>query len=179
MDKSLLYWRSFTHWVGGMGVLVFLLALVPRSSHGAGFTVHILRAESPGPDVGKLVPQLRKTAQLLYLIYIGLTVIDIILLSFGMPLFDAFCIAFGTAGTGGFAVTNAGLGGYSPYVQWVTTVFMFLFGVNFSCYYLLLKKRPGSVLRDEELHTYAFVYLSAALIIAGFGIFLLRRRKKC
>ena len=166
MDKSLLYWRSFTHWVGGMGVLVFLLALVPRSRGGAGFTVHILRAESPGPDVGKLVPQLRKTAQLLYLIYIGLTVIDIVLLSFGMPLFDAFCIAFGTAGTGGFAVTNAGLGGYSPYVQWVTTVFMFLFGVNFSCYYLLLKKRPGSVLRDEELHTYAFVYLAASLIIA-------------
>ena len=166
MDKSLLYWRSFTHWVGGMGVLVFLLALVPRSSHGAGFTVHILRAESPGPDVGKLVPQLRKTAQLLYLIYIGLTVIDIILLAFDMPLFDAFCIAFGTAGTGGFAVTNAGLGGYSPYVQWVTTLFMFLFGVNFSCYYLLLKKRPGSVIRDEELHTYAFVYLAASLIIA-------------
>ncbi len=166
MDKSLLYWRSFTHWVGGMGVLVFLLALVPRSRSGAGFTVHILRAESPGPDVGKLVPQLRKTAQLLYLIYIGLTMIDIILLSFDMPLFDAFCIAFGTAGTGGFAVTNAGLGGYSPYIQWVTTVFMFLFGVNFSCYYLLLKKRPGSVLRDEELHTYAFVYLTASLIIA-------------
>ena len=166
MDRSLLYWRSFTHWVGGMGVLVFLLALVPRSKHGAGFTVHILRAESPGPDVGKLVPQLRKTAQLLYLIYIGLTVIDIILLAFDMPLFDAFCIAFGTAGTGGFAVTNAGLGGYSPYVQWVTTLFMFLFGVNFSCYYLLLKRRPRSVLRDEELHTYAFVFVAASLIIA-------------
>ncbi|MBQ6292499.1 MAG: TrkH family potassium uptake protein [Lachnospiraceae bacterium] len=166
MDKSLLYWRSFTHWIGGMGVLVFLLALVPRSRHGAGFTVHILRAESPGPDVGKLVPQLRKTAQLLYLIYIGLTAVDIILLALDMPLFDAFCIAFGTAGTGGFAVTNAGLGGYSPYIQWVTTIFMFLFGVNFSCYYLLLKKRPGSVIRDEELHTYLAVFLGAGLIIA-------------
>ncbi len=167
MDKSLLYWRSFTHWVGGMGVLVFLLALVPRSKHGAGFTVHILRAESPGPDVGKLVPQLRKTAQLLYLIYIGLTAADIVLLSFDMPLFDAFCIAFGTAGTGGFAVTNAGLGGYSPYIQWVTTVFMFLFGINFSCYYLLLKKRPKSVLRDEELRLYVFIFLASGLI-TGF-----------
>ena len=164
MDRSLLYWRSFTHWVGGMGVLVFLLALVPRSSHGAGFTVHILRAESPGPDVGKLVPQLRKTAQLLYLLYIGLTLADIILLAFDMPLFDAFCIAFGTAGTGGFAVTNAGLGGYSPYIQWVTTIFMFLFGVNFSCYYLLLRKRAGSVIRDEELRLYAFIFLSSGLI---------------
>ena len=165
LDKSLLYWRSFTHWIGGMGVLVFLLALVPRGNHGAGFTVHILRAESPGPDVGKLVPQLRKTAQLLYLIYIGLTIIDIVLLAFDMPLFDAFCIAFGTAGTGGFAVTNAGLGGYSPYIQWVTTIFMFLFGVNFSCYYLLLKKRPGSVIRDEELHWYLGIFLSAGLIV--------------
>ena len=165
MDKSLLYWRSFTHWIGGMGVLVFLLALVPRSRHGAGFTVHILRAESPGPDVGKLVPQLRKTAQLLYLIYIGLTALDVILLALDMPLFDAFCIAFGTAGTGGFAVTNAGLGGYSPYIQWVTTIFMLLFGVNFSCYYLLLKKRPGSVIRDEELHLYLFLFLAAGLII--------------
>ncbi len=164
LEKSLLYWRSFTHWVGGMGVLVFLLALVPRSKHGAGFTVHILKAESPGPDVGKLVPQLRKTAQLLYTIYIVLTILNIILLALDMPIFDAFCIAFGTAGTGGFAITNAGLGGYSPYIQWVTTIFMFLFGVNFSCYYLLLKKHPGSVFRDEELRLYAFIFLSAGLI---------------
>ena len=169
LDKSLLYWRSFTHWIGGMGVLVFLLALVPRSSRGSGFTVHILRAESPGPDVGKLVPQMRKTAQLLYIIYIGLTVLDIIFLAFDMPLFDAFCIAFGTAGTGGFAVTGAGLGGYSPYIQWVTTVFMFLFGINFSCYWLLLQKRPGSVFRDEELRGYVSIFLIAGLTV-GFAV---------
>ena len=166
LDKSILYWRSFTHWIGGMGVLVFLLALVPRSRSGAGFTMHILKAESPGPDVGKLVPQLRRTAQILYLIYIVLTVVNIILLALDMPLFDAFCIAFGTAGTGGFAVTNAGLGGYSPYIQWVTTIFMFLFGVNFSCYYLLLRKKPLSVLKDEELRVYFLVFMGCSLAIA-------------
>ena len=166
LDKSLLYWRSFTHWIGGMGVLVFLLALVPRGSRGSGFTLHILRAESPGPDVGKLVPQIGRTARILYLIYICLTAIDIFLLAFDMPLFDAFCIAFGTAGTGGFAVTNAGLGGYSGYVQWVTTLFMFLFGVNFSCYYLLLRRKPLSVLKDEELRFYFLTFLLAGLVVA-------------
>ena len=166
LDRSLLYWRSFTHWIGGMGVLVFLLALVSSGSRGSGFTMHILRAESPGPDVGKLVPQIGRTARILYLIYICLTALDIILLAFGMPLFDAFCIAFGTAGTGGFAVTNAGLGGYSAYVQWVTTLFMFLFGVNFSCYYLLLKKKPLSVLKDNELRFYFLTFAAAGLIIA-------------
>lgn len=166
LGKSLLYWRSFTHWLGGMGVLVFLLALLPQGSRGSGFTLHILKAESPGPDVGKLVPQLSHTAQILYLIYIGLTALDILLLSFGMPLFDAVCIALGTAGTGGFAVTNAGLGGYSPYVQWITTLFMFLFGVNFSCYYLLIRKRPGSVFKDGELRFYFLTLLGAGLFIA-------------
>ena len=165
LDKSLLYWRSFTHWIGGMGVLVFLLALVPRGTRGSGFTMHILRAESPGPDVGKLVPQIGRTARILYLIYIALTALDVILLSFDMPLFDAFCIAFGTAGTGGFAVTNAGLGGYSPYIQWVTTLFMFLFGVNFSCYYLLLRRQPRSVLKDEELRFYFLTFFLSGLIM--------------
>lgn len=165
LDKSLLYWRSFTHWLGGMGVLVFLLALAPQGSRGSGFALHILRAESPGPDVGKLVPRLSLTARILYLIYIGLTALNILLLSFDMPLFDAFCIAFGTAGTGGFAVTNAGLGGYSPYIQWVTTAFMFLFGINFSCYYLLLKKQPKNVLKDSELRFYFLTFAAAGLII--------------
>ncbi len=166
LDKSLLYWRSFTHWIGGMGVLVFLLALVPQGNRGAGFTMHLLRAESPGPSVGKLVPQIRRTARILYLIYISLTVVDIILLALDMPLFDAVCIGFGTAGTGGFAVTNSGLGGYSPYIQWVTTLFMFLFGVNFSCYYLLLRRQPRNVVRDSELRFYFLTFLACGLVIA-------------
>ena len=133
MAKGLLYWRSFTHWVGGMGVLVFLLAVAP-SANGKGFTMHLLRAESPGPSVGKLVPKMRKTAVILYSLYILLTVLDILFLLAGkMSFFEAVCTAFGTAGTGGFGVKNDSLAGYSPYIQNVTTVFMALFGVNFSC----------------------------------------------
>ena len=148
-----------------MGVLVFLLAIIPGSEGHSGFTLHLLRAESPGPSVGKLVPQMRKTARILYLIYIAITALDILFLLFGgMPVFDAFCIAFGTAGTGGFAVTNAGLGGYSPYIQVVTTVFMLLFGVNFSLYYLLLRKDFKSVRKDEELRFYLLTVLGAAVI---------------
>ena len=164
LSHGILYWRSFSHWVGGMGVLVFLLAFTGQK--GQGFTMHLLRAESPGPNVGKLVPKMRKTAGILYLLYIGLTVLDIIFLLLGdMPLFEAVCHAFGTAGTGGFGVKNDSLASYSPYLQNVTTVFMILFGVNFSCYYLLLLKQFKSVFKDEELRTYfGIIFVSIVLI---------------
>ena len=164
LSHGILYWRSFSHWVGGMGVLVFLLAFTGQK--GQGFTMHLLRAESPGPNVGKLVPKMRKTAGILYLLYIGLTVLDIIFLLLGdMPLFEAVCHAFGTAGTGGFGVKNDSFASYSPYLQNVTTVFMILFGVNFSCYYLLMLKQFRNVFKDEELRTYfGIIFVSIVLI---------------
>lgn len=167
LSKGILYWRSFSHWLGGMGVLVFLLAIVPASSEkGRGYTMHILRAESPGPDVGKLVPKMRDTAKLLYLMYILLTVLDIVFLLIGnMPLFDAVCTAFGTAGTGGFGIRNDSIASYSPYLQNVCTVFMLLFGVNFSCYYLLLMRQFKNVLKDEELRMYLGVVLGSIVLI--------------
>ena len=167
MSKGILYWRSFSHWVGGMGVLVFLLAVNPGDGKGSGFTMHLLRAESPGPNVGKLVPRMRKTAAILYLIYVALTVINVIfLLSGGMSLFEAVCTAFGTAGTGGFGVKNDSLASYSPYIQNVTTVFMLLFGVNFSCYYLILLRQFRGVFKDEELRLYIGIVLGSILLIA-------------
>ena len=164
LSKGILYWRSFSHWLGGMGVLVFLLAFTGEK--GQGFTMHLLRAESPGPNVGKLVPKMRKTAAILYLIYIALTVLDIaFLLAGGMSVFEAVCTAFGTAGTGGFGVKNDSLAGYSPYLQNVTTVFMILFGVNFSCYHLLLIRQWKSVFRDEELRMYFGIILGSTVLI--------------
>ena len=167
LSKGILYWRSFSHWLGGMGVLVFLLALNPGDGKGAGFTMHLLRAESPGPNVGKLVPKMRKTATILYALYIGLTVLNVIFLLAGkMPLFEAVCTAFGTAGTGGFGIKNDSVASYSPYIQNVTTVFMLLFGVNFSCYYLLLLRQFKAVFKDQELRTYiGIVAVSIALIV--------------
>ncbi len=164
LSKGILYWRSFSHWLGGMGVLVFLLAFT--GPKGQGFTMHLLRAESPGPSVGKLVPKMRTTASILYLIYIGLTVLDIFfLLCGGMSLFEAVCTAFGTAGTGGFGIKNDSLASYSPYLQNVTTVFMALFGVNFSCYYLLLLRQFRNVFRDEELRLYIGIILGATVLL--------------
>lgn len=165
LSKGILYWRSFSHWLGGMGVLVFLLAFT--GVKGQGFTMHLLRAESPGPNVGKLVPKMRKTAEILYIIYVGLTILNILFLLFGgMNLFEAVCTAYGTAGTGGFGVKNDSLASYSPYIQNVTTVFMALFGVNFSCYYLLLLRQWKSVALDEEIRTYFGVILASTLLIA-------------
>lgn len=165
LSNGILYWRSFSHWLGGMGVLVFLLAVAPGSKE-KGFTMHLLRAESPGPNVGKLVPRMRKTAGILYIIYIVMTLINIVFLLIGkMPLFEAVCTAFGTAGTGGFGIKNDSMGGYSPYLQNVTTVFMFLFGVNFSCYYLLLMKEFKSVFKDEELRLYCGIVITAIVLI--------------
>ena len=165
LSNGNLYWRSFSHWLGGMGVLVFLLAL-SGGEKGSGFTMHLLRAESPGPNVGKLVPKMRKTATILYLIYIALTVLNVIFLLLGdMPLFDAVCTAFGTAGTGGFGIKNNSIAGYSPYLQNVTTVFMLLFGVNFSCYYLLLLREFKSVFKDEELRLYLGIVFASIVAI--------------
>ena len=166
LSKGILYWRSFSHWLGGMGVLVFLLAVSPSDSRGKGFTMHLLRAESPGPSVGKLVPKMRKTAAILYVIYIFLTILNILFLLAGkMPVFEAVCTAMGTAGTGGFGVKADSMASYSPYLQNVTTVFMLLFGVNFSCYFLLLLKQFRAVFKDEELRTYLLIVLGSVALI--------------
>jgi trk system potassium uptake protein TrkH len=167
LPRGLLYWRSFSHWVGGMGVLVFLLALSPGVDQGKGFTMHLLRAESPGPDVGKLVPKMRTTASILYTIYIVMTIIDFVLLLLGgMDWLGALCTAFGTAGTGGFGIRNDSMGSFSPYIQNVTTLFMFLFGVNFSCYYLLLLGNVKNVFKDEELRLYIGLAIGIVALIA-------------
>ena len=165
LDKGILYWRSFSHWLGGMGVLVFLLAIAP-SSKGTGFTMHLLRAESPGPDVGKLVPKMKQTATILYGIYVVMTILNVIfLLCGGMPWLEALCTAFGTAGTGGFGIKNDSMASFSPYIQNVTTIFMFLFGVNFSVYYLLLLKEFKSAFKDEELRLYVGLAVLCVILI--------------
>ncbi len=167
LPLGLLYWRSFTHWLGGMGVLVFLLAIVPMNQRGSGNSLHVLRAESPGPQVGKLVPRLHQTAKILYGIYLVMTVVQILLLLAGsVPLFDAVTISFGTAGTGGFAIKNDSLAGYSPYAQTVVTIFMALFGVNFNIFYLLLIRAFSKVFFNEELRAYLAIMLGSTLLIA-------------
>lgn len=164
LPHCILFWRSFTHWIGGMGVLVFLLCLLPLSG---GYHMSLMRAESPGPSVGKLVPRVRSTAKILYSIYLALTVLEILfLLLGGMPLFDTLCTAFGTAGTGGFGVRNDSIAGYSPYLQTVTAIFMILFGINFSVYYLLLTKKFLQALKIEELRCYLGIIAASVLIIA-------------
>jgi len=166
LSKGLLYWRSFSHWLGGMGVLVFLLAISSGSGKEKGFTMHLLRAESPGPDVGKLVPKMKQTAMILYIIYIALTLLNVIfLLCGGMSLFEAVCTAFGTAGTGGFGIRNDSIASHSPYIQNVCTVFMLLFGVNFSCYYLLLLRQFKNVFKDEELRLYIGIAAVSVVLI--------------
>ena len=166
LSPGIMYWRSFSHWLGGMGVLVFLLALSPNGERGKGYTMHLLRAESPGPNVNKLVPKMRTTARILYVIYMVLTFINFLFLLLGkMPVFDAVCTAFGTAGTGGFGIQNDSIAGYSPYIQNVCTVFMFLFGINFSCYYLLLVRHVKEVLKDQELRLYIIIFVVSILLI--------------
>ena len=155
LGKGILYWRSFSHWVGGMGILVFYLAIAPADGKNDGSTLHILRAESPGPSVNKMVPRMRDTASILYKLYIVLTVLDIIFLLIGkMPVFDAFCIAFGTAGTGGFGVKADSIASYSAYSQWVITAFMLIFGLNFNLYFLVIIKKVKAALKSEELWTF-------------------------
>ncbi len=167
LSRCSLYWRSFTHWLGGMGMLVFVLAVIPGAKKEAGSGIHLMRAESPGPSVGKLTPHLRQTAIILYVIYILLTVLCVIfLLVGGMPVFDSFCIAFGTAGTGGFAVTNASMGAYNTYLQGVVTVFMFLFGINFNIYYLILLRQFRSIFKNEELRAYVVIAVTSVIMIS-------------
>ena len=167
LSRGNLYWRSFTHWLGGMGVLVFVLAIGRGRDRSDGYTMHLLRAESPGPKVEKLVPKMKDSAKILYFIYILLTILNIFFLLIGrMPLFDAVCTALGTAGTGGFGIKNDSMAGYSPYLQNVCTVFMLLFGVNFSCYFMLAIRQVKNVFRDEELRFYIGTILGSILLIA-------------
>ena len=164
LSKCMLFWRSFSHWVGGMGVLVFILAILPLA--GGEHNLQLMKAESPGPSVSKLVPRLRETAMMLYKIYLGMTVLMIVILAVsGMPLFDTLCLTFGTAGTGGFGVLNSSVAGYTTFQQAVITVFMMLFGVNFSFYFLLLYKKAKDAFSMEEVRWYFVIYFGAVLLI--------------
>ena len=166
MSRCMLLWRSFSHWVGGMGVLVFILAILPLA--GGEHNLQLMKAESPGPSVSKLLPKLRATAIMLYKIYLGMTIVMFILLLIGrMPVFDALCITFGTAGTGGFGVLNSSMGSYSPYLQVVTTVFMMLFGVNFSFYFLILYRKAKDAFSMEEVRWYFAIYFGAVFLMTA------------
>ncbi|MCI9546840.1 MAG: TrkH family potassium uptake protein [Lachnospiraceae bacterium] len=163
LSKSGLFWRSFTHWLGGMGVLVFILAVLPMAG---GRHMYLMKAESPGPSVSKLVPRVKQTARILYAIYFVMTVAQIILLLLGgMPVFDAVTLSMGTAGTGGFGVRNDSVGSYTPYMRNVITVFMILFGINFNIYYLFLCKKWRQALRSEEVRMYFGIIILAIVMI--------------
>ena len=163
LSHASLMWRSFTHWVGGMGVLVFVLAIVPLSG---GSSINLMRAESPGPSVGKLVPKVKYTARILYGIYVGLSVIEFLFLILGrMPLFDAITTTFGTAGTGGFGIKSDSMMSYSPYIQWVVAIFMIIFGINFNVYYLILFHNFKKAFRVEELRYFLLIIAGSIAII--------------
>lgn len=163
LSHGALFWRSFTHWVGGMGVLVFIMAILPSISDRS---IHIMRAEMPGPIVGKIVPRARETARILYIIYFVMTLAEVVfLIAGGMPIFDSVVHSFGTAGTGGFGIKADSIASYTPYHQWVITIFMFLFGVNFNLYYLLLMKKVRSILKSTEFWAYLGVTVAATSII--------------
>ncbi len=164
MPRGLLFWRSFTHWIGGMGVLIFTMALVPSIG---GRQVFLLRAESPGPTPGKLVPKIRESSKILYIIYAAMTAILIILLIIaGMPVFNSFIYGFGTAGTGGFAMDSLSVGAYnSPWIEWIITIGMFLFGINFTLYFLLIKKDWKNIFKNEEFSFYCTYVLLGILLV--------------
>ena len=164
MSKGLLFWRSFTHWIGGMGVLVFVMAIIPNMSDRS---IHLMRAEMPGPVVGKLVPKARETARILYLIYIGLTfILTVLLIAGGMPVYESIVHAIGTAGTGGFGIKADSFAGYSPYLQWVTTIGMLVFGINFNLYYyLLLVRKAKPVFKSTELWFFIGLVLTSITAI--------------
>ncbi len=164
LSHATLFWRSFTHWIGGMGVLVFLLAVVPLAG---GSQMNLMRAESPGPSVGKLVPRIRHTARILYLIYLGLTVILFVLLLFcGMTPFESINTTFATAGTGGFGFRNDSMASFSPLIQWVVGIFMMLFGINFNAYYFLLLREFKAAFSMEEVRWYLAIIVGTTAIIA-------------
>ena len=163
LPKCILFWRSFTHWIGGMGVLVFLLSIVKMTG---GSQMNLMKAESPGPSVGRLAPTVQSTAKILYKIYIGMTIAEIIILLLcRMPLFDAITTSFGTAGTGGFGIKNDSIAGYSAAIQTVIAIFMILFGVNFNVYFLLLIKKWKDALKCEELRWYLIIIFSTVVLI--------------
>ena len=168
MSCSMLFWRSLTHWIGGMGILVLVMAIAPS---GGGRSIHILRAEMAGPVIGKLVPKIKNTAKILYVIYLALTLAEMIfLLCGGMPVFDSIIHSLGTAGTGGFGIKGDSIGSYNPYIQWVITAFMFLFSLNFNLFYLILIKKIMPVIKNRELWVYtAIVFVSAAIV--GYSIY--------
>lgn len=164
LSKCSLFWRSFTNWIGGMGVLVFLLAIMPLTKGGS--PIHIMRAESPGPSVERLLPKVRNTALILYVMYIVLTVLEFVFLVVGkMPVFEAVCASFSTAGTGGFGVKNTSFADYSPYIQWVVAIFMLLFGVNFSVYFLLYLRKFKKAIKYEEMRYYLLIIALSTLVI--------------
>ena len=165
LPKSLLFWRSFTHWIGGMGILVFVIAIMPKTENSS---MHVMRAEVPGPTVGKLVSKLGASARILYGIYCGLSIIQVILLLIGgMPVFDSIVNTFATAGTGGFGILNNSIEGYnSLYSEMVIAVFMLLFGINFNLYYLFLMRQFKQAMKSEELRCYLGIVAGAVIIIS-------------
>lgn len=168
MEKSVEFWRTFSHWIGGMGVLVFMIAVVPMAD---GYSMHLMRAESPGPVVGKFVPKVKDTAKILYGIYFGFTLLEFVALLFaGRNAYEALTLTFSTVGTGGFSITNAGIGGYNMATQIIIIIFMALCGVNFSVYYFLLTRRPKEALRCDEMRYYFGVMFVAAALI-GVNIY--------
>jgi len=167
MAKGLLFWRSFTHWIGGMGVIVFVMAI---AGGAADRSMHVLRAEMPGPTVDKIVPRARDTAKILYLLYVVFTFVEIVaLIIAGMPIFDSVVHAFGTAGTGGFGIKADSIASYNAACQWIITVFMILFGVNFNLYYLMIMRKFKTAFSSRELWIYGGIIVVSALII-GFNI---------
>lgn len=163
LPHCMMFWRCFTNWIGGMGVLVFIMAILPYL--GAS-NLYLMRAESTGPSVGKLVPKMQKTAFLLYSMYIGLTIVEIVLLLLGgMPVFDAVCDSFATAGTGGFAVRTDSIASYNTYIQVVITIFMFLFGINFKFYFLILTRKLKDAFQLEEVKWYVIIYAAVVILI--------------
>lgn len=167
LPRGINFWRCFTHWIGGMGVLVFLLSLFRMTG---GSHINLMKAESPGPSVGRLLPTIQSTAKVLYIIYFGMTVLMVVLLLLGrMPLFDALTISFGTAGTGGFGIKNDSLGSYTVYQQVVVTVFMLLFGVNFNVYFFMLARKWKNAFRCEELWWYLGI-VAVSILTIGWNI---------
>ena len=164
LDKAILFWRGFTHFIGGMGVLAFVMAIIPLSTKNK--SMHVLKAEMPGPSVSKLVPSMKKTLAIIYGIYIGLTVLEIALLKIAhMPTFDSIVLAFGTAGTGGFSVLNTSIASYTTMAKYVIAIFMFLFGVNFNIYFLVALGKVKEALKSEELKIYASMFIVAVAIV--------------
>ena len=172
LSHSILFWRSFSHWIGGMGVLVFILAIIPESKDGSA--LHILRAESPGPQVGRLVSKMAASSRILYIIYIALTALEFLLLWLGpdakMGVFNSLIYSIGTAGTGGFGVHADSLASFSPYSQYVVSIFMIIFGINFTMFYLLLIRNVKEVSKNTEIKVYLIIVAVSVLIIC-FNIY--------